>query len=125
MTLNNGSGINLVKLESLGNDLLVDAPSIVRTFGSVVLTLQRRPYRFHVVNDDSLGEADCVVGREFSRAERAVVNYCAGIVTLRSAAENLIPLLTTEDMYAYLANRTETMEFADEHGTEKEFHDPS
>ena len=118
LTLDSGSDINLVKLESLRDDLSVDAPSIVRTLGSVILTLQGRPYHFHVVNDDFLGEADCVVGRGFLRAERAVVNYFTGIVTLQSDAENSIPLLTTEEMYAYLANRMETIEFADVHGTE-------
>ena len=106
LTLDNGSGINLVKLESLRDDLCIDAPSIVRTLGSVVLTLQGRPYRFHVVDDGSLGEADCVIGRGFLKSEMATVDYCTGVVTLRGDNMNPIPLLTTEEIDACLANRT-------------------
>ena len=113
--LDNGATVNIVKLKALEGSLTIDTskalkiggitPESLQTIGTVNLTILKKPYAFHVVNDSFPLSEDGIIGRNLMKAEEAVMSYYLNAIVLAGDVMNPIPFLSHEERAYHLNQR--------------------
>ena len=74
------------------------------TFGTVYLTIESKPYKFHVVHNGFplTPLDDAIIGRPLMRAEGAVISYYTNCLMIAGDVMNPIPFLTPDERLSHL-----------------------
>ena len=120
--LDNEATVNIVKLKALDGSLTIDTsktltPESLQTIGTVNLTILKKPYAFHVINNSFPLSEDGIIGRNLMQAEEAVMSYYLNAIVLAGDVMNPKPFLSHEESAYHLNQRA----FPNEHGYP---HDP-
>ena len=114
--------MNLEKLQALRQEMLIEplnsilitgiTNDLVRTIGTVKITIFKSPVEFHVVNNELPISPDGVLGRLYLRQEQAQISFRHNTLVTASNPITPIPFVDSESQEANKTLKSEIKSFA-------------